>query len=79
MIAENEAFASVCWNDDGNNVIIDVDLFQREILNRSGAERIVETDSLKTFICQLNLHGFSKVCPNDSATQSQENRRIMVK
>jgi hypothetical protein len=54
----------MCWNDDGNTVIIDVDLFQREILSQRGAERIFETDSLKMFICQLNLHRFSKMYPN---------------
>ncbi|XP_058390861.1 heat shock transcription factor, X-linked member 3-like [Diceros bicornis minor] len=78
MLAEDSAFTSVRWNDDGDTVIIEEDLFQREILNRRGAARIFETDSLKTFIRQLNLHGFSKIRSDNSSAHSPGNKRIMI-
>ncbi|XP_049728849.1 heat shock transcription factor, X-linked member 3-like [Elephas maximus indicus] len=64
MIVENDAFKSVRWSDSGNTVIIEKDLFQREVLRRRGAERIFEMDSLKAFNRQLNLHGFIKIRPS---------------
>lgn len=79
MIVEDDTFISVRWNDDGDIVIIEKDLFQGEILSRKGAERIFETDSLKTFIRLMNLYGFSKIRPNDPSDYSPENKRVMVK
>lgn len=46
MIGEDDTFSSVCWND-GDTVIIEEDLFQREVLSQKGTDRIFETDSLK--------------------------------
>ncbi|XP_077000932.1 heat shock transcription factor, X-linked member 3-like [Tamandua tetradactyla] len=78
MIAENDKFKSVRWNDSGDTVIIEVDLFEREILHRRGMERFFETDSLKTFIQQLNLYGFSKICQTDSSDHSPGKKRMMI-
>lgn len=78
MVVENDAFESAHWSEDGDTVIIEDDLFQREILRRTGAERIFETDSLKSFIRQLNLYGFSKIRPNNSSVHAPGNERIMV-
>ncbi|XP_004468282.1 heat shock transcription factor, X-linked member 3-like [Dasypus novemcinctus] len=78
MLVENDAFRSVYWSENGDSVIIDADLFQTEILQRSGAERIFETDSSKSFIRQLNLYGFSKIRQTDSSAHSQENKRMMI-
>lgn len=79
MIVEDNAFTSVRWNDAGDTVIIDKDLFQREVLHRRGAERIFETDSLKSFIRLLNQYGFSKIRATDPCgAQSPENKRMMV-
>ncbi|XP_077001636.1 heat shock transcription factor, X-linked member 3-like [Tamandua tetradactyla] len=78
MIVENDAFKSVHWNDRGDTVIIDADLFQTEILQRRGAERFFETDSWKTFIQELNLYGFSKIHQTNSSDHSPENKRIMI-
>ncbi|KAM9180988.1 heat shock transcription factor, X-linked member 3-like [Dugong dugon] len=66
MIVEDDAFKSVRWSDNGDFMIIEKDLFQREVLHRRGAERIFETDTLKSFTRQLNLHGFAKVHPKGS-------------
>ncbi|XP_070113262.1 heat shock transcription factor, X-linked member 3-like [Equus caballus] len=79
MVAEDDALTSVRWNDEGDTVIIEEDLFQREILHQRGPGRIFETDSLKSFIRQLNLYGFSKIRPNDPLVHSPGNKRMMVK
>lgn len=79
MIVEDDTFPSVRWNDDGDTVIIEEDLFQREVLSRKGAEPIFETDSLKTFIRLMNLYGFSKIRPNEPSVYSPGNKRMMVK
>lgn len=78
MIVEDPAFESVCWNEDGDTVIIENDLFQREVLLREDGDRIFETDSIKTFIRQLNLYGFSKIRSKNSAL-SPGNKQMMVK
>ncbi|XP_061264678.1 heat shock transcription factor, X-linked member 3-like [Bos javanicus] len=56
MIMENAAFTPVHWNDEGDTVVIKADLFQTEVFQHRGADRIFETDSIKTFIHKLNLY-----------------------
>ncbi|XP_008271685.3 heat shock transcription factor, X-linked member 3-like [Oryctolagus cuniculus] len=77
MIVEDPAFESVCWNEDGDTVIIENDLFQREVLLREDGDRIFETDSIKTFTRQLNLYGFSKIRSKKSAL-SPGNKKMMI-
>ncbi|KAM6143321.1 heat shock transcription factor, X-linked member 4 [Erethizon dorsatum] len=77
-VVENDAFKSVCWNDDGDTVVIEVDLFQREILGQRDPERIFEADTLKSFIHQLHLYGFRQIHPHNSEAQSQGNQRMMI-
>ena len=77
-IVGDDAFRSVRWNDDGDTVIIEEKLFQREILCLRGKEKIFESNSLKSFIRLLNLHGFSKIRPGDTSVCSPRNK-IMVK
>ena len=62
-IVEDEAFTSVHWNDEGDMVVIEADLFQTEVLQGRGMDRIFETDSIQSFICELNLYEFSKIHP----------------
>ncbi|XP_040121475.1 heat shock transcription factor, X-linked member 3-like [Oryx dammah] len=63
-IVEDSAFTSVHWNDEGDTVVIEADLFQMEVLQRRGTDQIFETDSIKSFIRELNLYGFRKICPS---------------
>ena len=63
MIEEDAAFTSVCWNDEGGTVVIEEDLFQMEVLQCRGTNQIFERDSIKSFIRELNLYGFSKIHP----------------
>ncbi|XP_036094094.1 heat shock transcription factor, X-linked member 3-like [Rousettus aegyptiacus] len=78
MIVEDDAFTSVTWNDAGDTVVIKEDLFQSEVLCRRGAEKIFKTNSLKSFICLLNFHGFSKIRPRDPSVYHSVNDRIMI-
>lgn len=62
-IMEDAAFTSACWNDEENMVVIEEDLFRMEILQRRGMDQIFETDSIKSFISELNLYEFRKIHP----------------
>ncbi|KAL0588785.1 Heat shock transcription factor, X-linked member 3 [Plecturocebus cupreus] len=74
MMVEEDTFQSVSWNDDGDAVIIEKDLFQMEILQRRGAEKIFKTERLMSFIRQLNLYGFCKTY--QSTSPGDKNRMI---
>ncbi|XP_038603838.1 heat shock transcription factor, Y-linked-like [Tachyglossus aculeatus] len=60
-ITESDQFQSIWWNNDGNCIVIDEELFKKEVLESKGPFRIFETDCMKSFIRQLNLYGFSKI------------------
>ncbi|XP_062941116.1 heat shock transcription factor, X-linked member 3-like [Cynocephalus volans] len=77
-IIEDDAFESVRWDDDGHTVIIEEDFFQREILRKRGADRIFETDTMKTFIRQMNRYGFSKIRTKTSSVDSPGDKKIML-
>ncbi|XP_051034596.1 heat shock transcription factor, X-linked member 3-like [Phodopus roborovskii] len=76
-IVQNDEFKSVKWTEEGDTIMIEVDLFQKEILHLKGAKKIFETDSLKSFIRQLNLYGFRKIS-NETTVASGENKKIMM-
>lgn len=67
---QNDAFHSVNCGDDRNSNVIEVDLFQREILHRRGTRKVFAMKRLKSCIRQR---------PEDSALDSAENRKTMVK
>nr|XP_058907179.1 heat shock transcription factor, X-linked member 3-like [Kogia breviceps] len=69
------ACASARWNDEGDTVVIEADLCQTEVLHRRGADKISKTDSLTSFVRQLNLHGFSKIC---LTSRSPGEKRLMI-
>ena len=78
-IVEDDTFISVCWNENGDTLIIEEDIFQSEVRCRRGTENIFKTDSLKSFICVMNLYEFSKIHPSDSSIHAPEKNRLMVK
>ncbi|CAI9150187.1 unnamed protein product [Rangifer tarandus platyrhynchus] len=76
MITEDDAtFTSVHWNDKGDTVVIEADLFQMEVLQRRGVDQICETDSIKSFIRELNLYGFRKIRPSG---RSAGRKKMMI-
>ncbi|CAM9175472.1 unnamed protein product, partial [Rangifer tarandus platyrhynchus] len=64
MIMEDVAFTFVHWNDKGDTVVTEANLFQMAVLQFRGADQIYKTDSIKSFIREMNLYGFSKICPS---------------
>ena len=45
MIVEDVAFTSVHWNDEGDMVLTEADLFQMEVLHHTCTDRIFKTAS----------------------------------
>ncbi|KAH0509520.1 Heat shock transcription factor, Y-linked [Microtus ochrogaster] len=78
-IVQNDAFQSVNWGDDGKSIVIEVDLFQREIFNFRGTRKVFVVKRFKSFIRQLYRNGFRKIRPEDSVLDSGENRKTIVK
>ncbi|XP_015990593.2 heat shock transcription factor, Y-linked-like [Rousettus aegyptiacus] len=60
-IVENNQFKSIWWDENGTSIVINEELFKREVLERKAPFRVFETASMKSLVRQLNLYGFSKV------------------
>ncbi|XP_008835453.1 heat shock transcription factor, Y-linked-like [Nannospalax galili] len=60
-IVESDKFKSIWWDEDGTSIVINEELFKKEVLERKAAFRIFETESMKSLVRQLNLYGFSKM------------------
>ena len=59
-IVESDQFVSIWWDDTGTCIVINEELFKKQVLERKKPFRIFETKSMKTLIRQLNLYGFNK-------------------
>uniref|UniRef100_A0A452FW13 HSF-type DNA-binding domain-containing protein n=1 Tax=Capra hircus TaxID=9925 RepID=A0A452FW13_CAPHI len=59
-IVESDQFESIWWDETGTCIVINEELFKKEVLERKDPFRIFETKSMKSFIRQLNLYGFHK-------------------
>ncbi|XP_066213933.1 heat shock transcription factor, X-linked member 3-like [Saccopteryx leptura] len=73
---EDDNFTSVRWSDNGDSVIIDQDLFQREVLRQKGAKR--GSSWLSSFTRRLSLYGFKKIHTSDASGYLSENNRILM-
>ncbi|XP_049728176.1 heat shock transcription factor, X-linked-like [Elephas maximus indicus] len=60
-IVSSNQFVSIWWECNGACIGINEKLFQKEILDRDGADKVFATHYMKSFIRQLNLYGFSKM------------------
>ncbi|XP_064134916.1 heat shock transcription factor, Y-linked-like [Loxodonta africana] len=63
-IVESDQFKSIWWDENGTSVVINEELFKKEVLERKAPFRIFETESMKSLVRQLNLYGFSKIRQN---------------
>lgn len=70
--AGSRHFKSIWWADDGNCIVIAEKLFRKEVLGKSGPQKIFETKSMAGFILQLNFHGFCKMEGDSLITTSIE-------
>ena len=59
-IVESDQFESIWWDESGTCIVINEELFKKELLERKAPFRFFETNSMKSLIRQLNLYGFSK-------------------
>ncbi|XP_010713650.1 heat shock transcription factor, X-linked-like [Meleagris gallopavo] len=64
VLAECEQVKSVWWGHGGNCIVIEKELFAVEVLAKEAPVRAFGCTSMKSFICQLNRYGFTKV-PRD--------------
>ncbi|XP_045147292.1 heat shock transcription factor, Y-linked-like [Echinops telfairi] len=60
-IVESDRFKSIWWDASGSSIVINEDLFKKEVLERKPPLNIFETQSMRSFVRQLNLYGFSKM------------------
>ncbi|XP_067580065.1 heat shock transcription factor, X-linked-like [Pseudorca crassidens] len=60
-IVHSSRFASIGWNEDGTCIGVNRPLFQKEVLDRDGLDKVFKTERVESFIRQLNRYGFSKV------------------
>ncbi|XP_044141728.1 heat shock factor protein 5 [Bufo gargarizans] len=65
-LVNSPLYQSICWDSAGDGVIIDQQLFESELLcpSRGMAEAtdLFKTTNFTSFIRQLNLYGFRKLC-----------------
>ncbi|XP_070318979.1 heat shock transcription factor, Y-linked-like isoform X3 [Odocoileus virginianus] len=59
-IVESDQFKSIWWDESGTSIVINEEVFKKEVLERKAPFRIFETDSMKSLVRQLNLYGFRK-------------------
>lgn len=60
-LVESDDFKSICWARCESCIVIDEEMFNVEVLGRTGPQKIFEADSVKSFIRELNLYGFTKM------------------
>ncbi|XP_064339602.1 heat shock transcription factor, Y-linked-like [Camelus dromedarius] len=60
----SDQFHSIWWDDNGTSIVIDEDVFKKEVLERKSPFRIFETGSMKSLVRQLNVYGFRKLRQN---------------
>ncbi|XP_021248058.1 heat shock transcription factor, X-linked-like [Numida meleagris] len=61
VLVESDQVKSIQWGHRGNCIIIQEEMFKVEVLAREAPVRAFGSTSMKSFVRQLNLYGFTKV------------------
>ncbi|NXS29250.1 HSFX1 protein, partial [Pomatostomus ruficeps] len=77
-ILSSQSFESIWWGNDGNCVVIGEKLFRKEVLGRRGAQKIFETESMRSFLLQLMFHGFRRMDGDSPLLTSMEELRAVA-
>ncbi|XP_014814941.1 PREDICTED: heat shock transcription factor, X-linked-like [Calidris pugnax] len=60
-LVESDQFQSIRWSLSGKCVAINEELFKEEVLGRAGPLQVFALNSMKSFLRQMNLYGFTKL------------------
>uniref|UniRef100_A0A8C3K753 HSF-type DNA-binding domain-containing protein n=1 Tax=Calidris pygmaea TaxID=425635 RepID=A0A8C3K753_9CHAR len=60
-LVESPQFQSIWWSEGEKCVAINEGLFKEEVLGRGGPQRVFGMNTMKSFLRQMNLYGFTKL------------------
>jgi len=60
VLVESHQFKSIWWDHNESCAVIDKEMFQIKVLGKKGSLRVFGTESMTSFIRQLNVYGFIK-------------------
>ncbi|XP_026993584.2 heat shock factor protein 5-like isoform X2 [Tachysurus fulvidraco] len=72
-LVNDPQISSICWDDDGEGILICPEAFKAEVLftSKNQMNKYFKTTNFISFIRQLNLYGFRKVCPDYKISLTQ--------
>ncbi|KAK2816307.1 hypothetical protein Q7C36_022578 [Tachysurus vachellii] len=65
-LVNDPQICSICWDDSGEGILICPEAFKTEVLStaKNQINNYFKTTNFISFVRQLNLYGFRKVCPD---------------
>ncbi|XP_066214115.1 heat shock transcription factor, Y-linked-like [Saccopteryx leptura] len=63
-IVQNDQVKSIWWDENRTSIVINEELFKKDILEREAPFKIFEIKNIKSMVRQLNFYGFNKIQKN---------------